>query len=106
VFLFVKFFVFFDLFGQFLYLFLIVRAFMIDQLDLALLLLYFRFKGMNSLVELMIEFLKPLDLFFQRRNSRRVFDLGLFDNFKLVSELIDELKLLVKLSLELFLLPA
>lgn len=79
---------------------------MIDQLDLALLLLYFRFKGMNSLVELMIEFLKPLDLFFQRRNSRRVFDLGLFDNFKLVSELIDELKLLVKLSLELFLLPA
>jgi hypothetical protein len=61
---------------------------------------------MNSLVELMIEFLKPLDLFFQRRNSRRVFDLGLFDNFKLVSELIDELKLLVKLSLELFLLPA
>ena len=68
---------------------------MIDQLDLALLLLYFRFKGMNSLVELMIELLESLDLLFQGRNSRRVFDLGLFDNFKLVSELIDELKLLV-----------
>lgn len=61
---------------------------------------------MNSLVKLMIKFLKPLDLLFQGRNGRRVLDLGLFYNFDLVSELIDELEFLVKLSLELFLLPA
>lgn len=54
----------------------------------------------------MIKFLKPLDLLFQGRNCRRVLDLGLFYNFDLVSELIDELEFLVKLSFELFLLPA